>query len=233
MVNNVGKLLEQFMGSMGHTVHTQGSKPETKGGGFSGGDFAGGAISGGVLGLLIGNKKARKMAGGLLGYGGAAAVGALAFKAYQNWQEGQAVTNAPVAKQEDLTQIDPRFDTSVNNNSQSEFALKLITAMISAAKADGHIDAREQSLIFERVEASALDAESKALVFDALRQPSNLEAITTGLNGIEQASEIYLASRLIADGDNSAEKLYMEVLAHRLQLPQDLVAHLDHQVTTY
>src|SRR3546814_12177013 len=37
------------------------------------GGFGGGALTGGVLGLLLGNKKLRKMGGGVVAYGGAAA----------------------------------------------------------------------------------------------------------------------------------------------------------------
>lgn len=230
MINNVGKLLEQFMGNANPHGQNQKSTSGQSGFGMPGGNFAGGALTGGLLGMMVGNKKARKMAGGLVGYGGAAAAGALAFKAYQNWQEGKQVTTAPVATQADLAQVDPRFiPTQVADN--GNFALTLITAMIAAAKADGHIDAQEQTAIFEHVEKLSLDAESKGFVFDALRQPVDITAITSKVNGVEQASEVYLVSRLVADGDHPAERLYMEALAHRLNLPKELVAHLDHQVT--
>jgi uncharacterized membrane protein YebE (DUF533 family) len=236
MINNVGKLLEQFMGnnnsqgqnqapSMGH------QNMGNQGFGMPGGNFAGGAVAGGILGLLVGNKKARKMAGGLIGYGGAAAAGALAYKAYQNWQQGKQVATAPMATPADLNNVDPRFIPAPEVTGNNNFALTLITAMIGAAKADGHIDAREQTVIFEHVEKLSLDAESKGFVFDALRQPVDLAAITAKVQGVEQASEVYLVSRLVADGDHPAERMYMEALAHRLNLPKDLVAHLDHQVT--
>lgn len=232
MINNVGKLLEQFMGS----GNAPGQNPlaSNSAGGFGipgGGNFAGGALAGGVLGLLVGNKITRKMAGGLLGYGGAAAAGALAFKAYQNWQQGKQAQSAPLATAADLTSVDPRFLPTADNADNGSFALTLITAMIAAAKADGHIDASEQSAIFEHVEKLELDTESKGFVFDALRQPIDLAAITSKVTGIEQASEVYLVSRIVADGDHPAERAHMEVLAHRLNLPKDLVAHLDHQVT--
>jgi uncharacterized membrane protein YebE (DUF533 family) len=38
------------------------------------------------MGLLLGNKKARKYGGKALTYGGLAALGVLAYKAYGNWQ---------------------------------------------------------------------------------------------------------------------------------------------------
>ena len=54
--------------------------------------FAGGAVAGGLLGLLLGG---RRHGGGLLGYGGAAALGALALQAYQNYQIKQGATLPP------------------------------------------------------------------------------------------------------------------------------------------
>lgn len=232
MINNVGKLLEQFMGNSAQGQGKQ-QTPSMGGQGFGmpGGNFAGGAVAGGILGMLVGNKKARKMAGGLVGYGGAAAAGALAFKAYQNWQQGKQVATAPVATPADLNNVDPRFIPAPEANGSNNFALTLITAMIAAAKADGHIDSQEQTVIFEHVEKLSLDAESKGFVFDALRQPVDLATIAANVKGVEQASEVYLVSRLVADGDHPAERMYMEALAHRLNLPKDLVAHLDHQVT--
>lgn len=226
---NATKFLEQFMGNSASDSSQQGQAS----GGMSipGGNFTGGAVAGGLIGLLVGNKKARKMAGGLVGYGGAAAAGALAFKAYQNWQEGKQVATAPVATQNDLKQVDPRFLPPVDQNTANNFALTLITAMIAAANADGHIDAGEQSVIFDHVDKLSLDSESKALVFDTLRRPPSLEELASSVQGVEQASEVYLVSRLVADGDHPAERAYLQALAHRLNLPADLVAHLDHQVT--
>lgn len=235
------KLLEQFLGA-GNVPGQPGQGGRSpldqlrQGGQSFGGDmlqngggFAGGAAMGGILGLLLGSKKVRKMTGGMVGYGGAAAIGALAHKAYQNWQQGAPVATAPVAAPADLDKVDPNFIPATAPNS-ANFSLALINAMIGAAKADGHIDAREQTAIFDHVEKLGLDAESKGFVFDALRKPTDIASIAASVQGLEQATEVYLVSRLIADGDNPAERTYMEALAHRLQLPTDLVAHLNHQV---
>lgn len=221
------RFLEQFMGGNGGAG--QGAQKKTSGGG----GFAKGAVAGGVLGLLVGNKKVRKMGGGMLAYGGAAAAGAMAFKAYQNWQQGKQVATAPVANERDMQHVDARFlppqapQAATGNN----FSLTLIMAMIAAAKADGHIDAKEQTHIFEQVEEMSLDAESKGFVFDALRQPADMAQLASGVQGIEQAAEVYLVSRSVLDVDHPAERAYLQALAHRLDLPADLVAHLDHQVT--
>ena len=71
-------LLEQFLGpnagkSAGGALQNAKGKLASRGMG----GMAGGLAAGGVLGLLLGNKKARKsvgkLAGGVVGYGGAAA----------------------------------------------------------------------------------------------------------------------------------------------------------------
>jgi uncharacterized membrane protein YebE (DUF533 family) len=229
---DANKLFEQFMGANrtdtpeGRTA--QGNSPI---GGMLGGGFGKGAAVGGVLGLLLGSKKMRKMAGGMIGYGGAAAAGAVAYKAYQNWQQGKQVQTAPIATAADMNNIDPRFlPPPANSAAGQNFSLTLISAMIAAAKADGHIDAKEQTAIFEQVEKMSLDAESKAFVFDALRKPVDVNELVAGIQGIEQASEVYLVSRMAIDVDHPAERAYLQVLSHRLNLPSDLVAHLDHQI---
>jgi uncharacterized membrane protein YebE (DUF533 family) len=229
---DANKLFEQFMGAnRTDTPESRTAQGNSPLGGMLGGGFGKGAAVGGVLGLLLGNKKMRKMAGGLIGYGGAAAAGAVAYKAYQNWQQGKQVQTAPIATTADMNNIDPRFlPPPANSAAGQNFSLTLISAMIAAAKADGHIDAKEQTAIFEQVEKMSLDAESKAFVFDALRKPVDVNELVSGIQGIEQASEVYLVSRMAIDVDHPAERAYLQVLSHRLNLPSDLVAHLDHQI---
>jgi uncharacterized membrane protein YebE (DUF533 family) len=119
--------------------------------------FAGGALAGGLLGMLLGGKKVRRLAGGALGYGGAAAIGALALRAYQNYQQQQS-GRAPV-RLEPAPAALPHLQPAADGSS---FELALVRAMVGAAKADGHIDAKEQQRLFAEVERLGLDAESKA-----------------------------------------------------------------------
>jgi len=99
---NPNNLLEKFLGpNAGDSIRQAGGDAKQKLDGMGLGGFGGGAMAGGILGLILGSKKMRKMAGGVVGYGGAAAAGAMAFKAYQNWQQGKAAATAPVATQAD------------------------------------------------------------------------------------------------------------------------------------
>ena len=226
------RLLDQFLGGNAQgTLQQAGGKARQamdRMGGLGG--FAGGAAAGGLLALLLGNKQVRRMAGGMVGYGGAAALGALAYKAYENWKQGQSAASAPVATPADIQQADPAFRPDAKPGSDGQpFPLALVRAMIGAAKADGHVDATEQKLLFERVDTLGLDAEAKAFIFDALAKPVDMAEIAAAAQSQEQAAELYLASRLAIDPDHVAEKAYLEALAHRLKLPTDLVAHLDRQ----
>jgi uncharacterized membrane protein YebE (DUF533 family) len=47
--------------------------------------------------------------------------------------------------------------------------------MISAANADGHIDAQERQRIFDQVENMSLSLADKASLFDGLRRPLAVE----------------------------------------------------------
>jgi uncharacterized membrane protein YebE (DUF533 family) len=228
---DANKLLAQFLGANATgSLRQAGGAAKQQLDSLGLGGFGGGAAVGGLLGLMLGGKKLKKMAKGTVGYGGAAIAGALAYKAYQNWQQGKAAATAPVATSADTGQVVREFAVDANPAADGRpFPLALIQAMIAAANADGHIDATEQRALFEQVEKLGLDAESKAFVFDALARPADLKAIAASARGIEQASELYLVSRLAIDVDHPAERAYLEALSHTLNLPAELVAHLDRQ----
>src|SRR5450830_494063 len=59
------------------------------------GGAGGGALAAGAMGLLLGNKKARKFGGKALTYGGLAALGVIAYKAYGNWPAPPRASRKP------------------------------------------------------------------------------------------------------------------------------------------
>lgn len=195
------------------------------------GGLAGGAAAGGVMALLMGNKSARKFAGKAATYGGAALLGGLAFKAYQNWQGNRQNTAATTSSGQQP--VDP---SSFHQRAISQQAdqgvnpeLVLVKAMIAAAKADGHIDADEQQRIFQAVEKTGLSASEKGLIFDYLQKDIPIFEITSGISGIEMKAEIYLASCLVITPDHPAERAHLDNLALALQLPAELSRQLEQQ----
>lgn len=194
------------------------------------GGFLGGAATGGVLGLLLGGKKMRKMGGGVLSHGGAAVLGALAYRAWQNWQQGQAPATAAAPASLDTAGVEPRFLPEAAPAADGQpFELALMRAMVAAANADGHIDAAERTRIFEQVDRLGFDPEAKAMMFDLLAKPPGVSEVAAAARTPEQASELYLAARLAVDPDHPAERAYLQSLAHRLNLAPELAAHLDRQ----
>jgi uncharacterized membrane protein YebE (DUF533 family) len=190
-----------------------------------------GLAVGGLLGLILGNKKARNMAGNVAMYGGAAALGLLAWRAYRNYQEGQKPASAPVAQPSDIANVTPQYlPSAAPARNGMPFEMALVQSMVAAAKADGHIDAQEQQRLFAEIERLQLDAETKGAVFDLLSKPITIEAVGGSASNEEQAAELYLASRIAIDPDHPAEQAYLKNLAQKLQLPAELVAHLDRQV---
>ena len=214
-----------------------------------GGGGGSGALMGGLGGLLLGSRKGRKFGGSAAKLGGLAFVGSLAYRAYQDWQAGQAARGSqsgvvgggnsfiPQPGQTPWgqgaqpavgfvpaptgTPFNPAQDTE-----QQDLSRALLRAMIAAAKADGHVDATEQANIFAGMDRLDLDAADKAFVMDELRAQLDVEAVARGARGPEQAAEIYAASLLAIDVDNAAERGYLALLAARLNLDDALVQHL-------
>jgi uncharacterized membrane protein YebE (DUF533 family) len=191
------------------------------------GGFMRGAAAGGLLGLLLGGKGMRKMAGGVIGYGGAAALGALALKAYQDYQQKKSPSAASLSPDSLAALADESPPHAQPSADGGPFQLVVIRAMVAAAKSDGHIDAEEHQRLFNEVERMGLDAEAKAVVFELLSQPVDLNSITAAVATPEQGAEVYLASRIAMTPDHPAERAYLDALATRLKLPAELRAHLD------
>lgn len=231
-------LLDQFLGAPASNQPNQqprsGGLGDIAGGlgnavGNNLGGIGGGAVAGGLVALLMGSKQGRKMAGTALQLGGMAVVGAIAYKAYQNWQSGKTVTQSTVAASNPAGLLPPPSDTPfapVQEADQQSLGRHLLRAMIAAAKSDGHIDAREQAAIFSEMDKMPLSADDKAFVMDELRKPLDVDAVARAAATPEEAASIYAASLLAIDIDNASERAYLGLLAARLNLDDALVKHL-------
>lgn len=199
------------------------------GGGAAHGGLASGAM-GGLLGMVLSGGKRKRGLGGMMRAGGAAALAGLAYRAWRDWEAGRAAQPAPAASLASDADVAPQFHPGAAPAPDGQpFELALIRAMVSAAKADGHVDAEEQRAIFAQLEKAELDAASKAVVLDALAHPADAAAVARSAGTQEQAAELYLVSRLAIDPDHPAERAYLEDLARRLNLPPPLVEHLSAQ----
>lgn len=180
---------------------------------------AGMLLSGGGLGKLVGN---------VAKAGAVAAVGGLAYSAWQQHQKNQqqagaAADGAPAPSRDAFV---PPPQAAYQSE---ELGKTLVRAMIAAAKADGQIDAEEKERIFKRLETMSLSPEEKAFVFDELASPLDIDAVVARADTPEHASEIYAASLVAMTPDSAAERGYLEALAFKLKLPAGLVTEIHRQ----
>ncbi|WED22465.1 tellurite resistance TerB family protein [Vibrio sp. JC009] len=185
-----------------------------------------GAVGGGLIGLLMGSKKARKMTKKVAGVGGAAALGALAYKVYNDWQAGQNSPDSGSAPSSaaEISPAEATFD-------ENQHSILILKAMIAAAKADGHVDSQEQEKIQQAVSAMGADDAVSQLVTEELNKPLDPSEVARAATTPQQASEIYLASLIVVDEQNFMEKAYLKELASQLRLEDELVHRLESQVT--
>ncbi|SEG16888.1 tellurite resistance TerB family protein [Marinobacterium lutimaris] len=196
--------------------------------GSSGGQSSGGIdikslLGGGALGLLIGSKRGRKLGGSALKYGAIAGVGALAWRAWQNAQQSQA-SAAPTAAASEGQPIE-----QLSHQAQEQRSLELLQAMIMAARADGHIDARETELITEQMEQLGADAELQRWVEQQLQAPLDATALAAKADSPQAAREIYLVSLAIVDEQSPMERAWLDQLAQALALDADMRLALEQQ----
>lgn len=196
-------LLDQLLGAGKSLLNDSGIT--TPQGGIT--DFGKGAAAGGLVGLLLGSKTGRKLAT----YGGLAALGTMAWRAYSQSRSGPQRQVPPAA-------LEP-------TRTQSRIVLR---AVLAAARVDGHIDDREQSLIDQEITRQGGDASLRTWVEDQLRTPVDPISIAADVDGDALlASEVYLASALVLGETGFLERAYLDGLAEHLGLDVDLKRRLD------
>ncbi|KAF1070188.1 MAG: Inner membrane protein YebE [Pseudomonas citronellolis] len=226
---NTRGLLDQLLKSGQDLLQNKGlAQPDKAGQGGKGLDLGGllsgaggGALAAGALGLLMGSKKARKVGGQVITYGGLAALGVIAYKAYGNWQRQQA--SAPRGEPQTVDRV---AEPQVEQHSQA-----ILLAIVAAAKADGHIDARERQLIDGEVAKLTQDRALQTWLEQELAKPLDPADVARAAGSEEIAAEMYLASLLMVDERNFMERAYLDELARQLSLDPGLKAELEAQAS--
>lgn len=237
---NLGSILEGLMRNQGDPRRQGpfgGQRPQ---GGMMDGGLAsqipgglGGLAAGSLLSLILGSRSGRSAGGSLMKAGGLAVLASVAFKAYQDWQAKQAPNPSQPANLPSQPPAGSGFHLDEEKDKQgNEMGLSLVQAMISAAKSDGHLDGEESTRIQEQIQQLGLGNEEKGFLLDLMAKPADAAAIARLPRTKEQAAELYVASRVaIGEADTPEEKAYLDRLVALMDLPGDLVAHLDSQIS--
>jgi uncharacterized membrane protein YebE (DUF533 family) len=220
-------LLDQLLKS-GQSLLQDNKSPADKSAGKAGagltdllGGAGGSAVAAGALGLLLGsNKKVRKIGGNALTYGGLAALGVMAYKAYGNWQ----------AQQNSQAAVEPQTVDRLPTAQAEQHSQAILRALVAAAKADGHIDARERQLIEGEFTRVTGDQDLQRWLAGELDKPLDPAEVARAASSPEMAAEMYLASLLMVDEQHFMERAYLDELARQLQLAPALKLELEAQV---
>ncbi|MEQ1831341.1 MAG: tellurite resistance TerB family protein, partial [Pirellula sp.] len=181
------------------------------------------AVAGGLAALLLATKTGRKISGKLLAVGSVAAVGTLAYTAYQKWAQSQGKTtdensDAPLATL-----------TGVSADKRSQLILR---AMLAAARADGVIDADEQRSLEQQLQRMDGAEDAKEWLRAEMLTPHDVDSIAKQVDSTAAAAEVYLVSKLIIDEASPVERAYLQQLEHKLKLDPGLVEQIMAQVRT-
>ena len=219
---NAKSLLDSIMGSVGQITGGQGAKGLTdkaKETWNNQSTLGKGAIAGGLLGILL-TGGGRRILGTGIKIGGMAAIGGLAYKAYEDWKKGRSGEDAAALPAPEGSAFNPAGEEA------DDLATRILQSMIAASKADGHVTPEERAVIDSQLGNLGLGDEAAALIAAELDAPLDVSRIAGLARSEAEATQIYAASLLVIDEQSPAEKGYLDMLAAQMNLDKGLVDHL-------
>jgi uncharacterized membrane protein YebE (DUF533 family) len=219
--------------------------------------FLNSGMATGVIAGMLGGALAKKAGlGGIAKIGGVALVGTLAYQAWQRYQQQQAqlppdqrgqggVRDTLGGVLSNIPGIGDFMKTAESNSAagaagfgsntlsapaQNQLGTAVLTAMIAAAKADGHVDQAESQKIFGQMEQAGLSSEEKAFLLGELAKPLSIEDVAKHAATPEVAAQLYTASAIVIDQANDRERDYLAMLAQRLGIPAGFIEQLNAQM---
>lgn len=183
------------------------NKPQA--GGMSGGQLGG---LGALLGALLGGGGGA--ARGAIGGSALAVLGTLAMNALKARAAAQG-GGTPAATPEEMRQM-----------TSDDTARLLLTAMITAAKADGQIDGQEMSRVMGEAGKDGSTDEERRFLLDEIARPMDIGALVSAVPSPAVGAQVYAASLMAISVDTPAEKAYLRELAAGLGLDDGTVQRL-------
>lgn len=188
-----------------------------------------GAVAAGALAILLGTRAGRRLGGTALKLGSVAAIGGLAYNAWQNWEKNVQGGRVKSIESMDGTAAASPID-KLEDSSQQQRSVVLLRAMIAAAQADGHIDAAEKQVIMEKMGNQNFDAELLQFIRAEIENPPSVDTLAGLADSEATAAEMYLAARIVIDQSNADEKQWLESLQQSLKLQPELVSEMEKEI---
>lgn len=185
-------------------------------------------IGGGVLlaGLLA-TGGGRRLMGTIAKTGAVAALGALAYKA---WQDRNLPEDEPLdhdlPKDEDIAAA----GFVIEADSDPAFARALVHAMATAAYADGVIDPEERAAIDGVLETD--EADLMALVDNSRSQDDCIEMIALAARTPNHAAQLYAAAAIATAEASDKETRFLARLANRLGIAKAHASAISREIAS-
>lgn len=171
-----------------------------------------------LLAGLLGTRGGRSLVGGVAKTGAVAALGALAYHAWQT-REG-AADKAEGANAKAAGYI-------TDDMAGPQFAEALIRVMVAAAQADGHLDAAEQAAIADALTGAGVSDEARAVLLAGGSEVDAIDAAVLAAQSPNHSAQIYAAASAVAGGGEASERDFLNRLAERLGLSEQYAASID------
>jgi uncharacterized membrane protein YebE (DUF533 family) len=183
-----------------------------------------GAVLGSLGGLVLGTQTGRSLAASAAKLGALALISGLAYKAYQNHQQGKPLITGASGLVTGPAPAGSGFEPRATDN---DTALLCLRAMIGGAAADGRIDKVEQQKIVGSLQRAGLDEETSQFLRNELEHPATADDLAAAVRSKPQAIQVFTAARLAVELDTADEQSYLVTLADRLGIGRDLAAQVD------
>ena len=177
---------------------------------------------GGGIGGLVGSMLGGGRASGALGGAAMGVIGMIAMNALQNMgRSGAAAPSAPSAVP--TQPVETPEDVPVPTEDTQRL---LLMAMVSAAKADGHVDDTEMTNIVGKLKETGADPEERDWILRELTKPLDLDALVAAVPNLDVAAQVYTASVLAITADTPQEIAYLDQLAAKLGLQPTVLSYI-------
>ena len=128
-----------------------------------------------------------------------------------------------------MTPPPPPVDKPAGKTTGGNHAVLLIRAMITAANADGVIDARERASILDKLDSIDLSEEEHAFIVRELLAPRSMQDIVAEVESDDMARQVYAVSLMAIEVDTGEEKDYLNRLAANLGLDSETISDIHRQ----
>jgi uncharacterized membrane protein YebE (DUF533 family) len=194
---------------------------------FASNPLAASAALGGLGALVLGTGAGRSLAASAAKLGGLALIGGLAYKAYQNYQQGKPILPGGRPGETQALAAAPNGSGFEPGVVSDEAARRYIRTMIAAAAADGRIDAAEQQKILGGVRQAGIERAAQQFLAAEINNPATAAELAAGVNSPEEAVQVYTAARVAMDLDTNEEHEFLSSLAEALGIDDNLAAQVD------